>query len=930
MLKKEVLESRLIDDMESIDHFVPITPWVRLELSKEHCISGSSSLKMSCPTNLDTWDTAHGHGYGRIYDVPSAYRKIEHEDWTDWNRLSVWIYPDCKGMKSISFRIQIHNDGAHKVPDIYDREGAHNFNLKPDCWNHVILEMPYVARDNIIGVSFDYDMVGHEPEATNYCTWYIDKLELQKVKCDVFEGWIPAEDRISYSHSGYQPGNSKTAIASGIKSDTFKLIETNTGKVVLKKEIINLKGKIGELQVLDFSEVIEEGYYILAAGDLSTRVFSISNDVWESSIWKVLNFFLVLRCGYEVPGKHRACHSDLLLTHGDKSIVANGGWHDAGDLAQGMNNTSEATQALFCLAMSLKDKNERLYQRVLEEAKWGLDYVIKTRFGDGYRSSYSSCSIWTDGVIGSKDDIVSIPARSAYANMDAAYAMALGAKALKEVDPDYSAYSLKIAKEDYTFGMEILEEISKQDTKGGKGAQYSRGDYVTPQIHSVAALAAAELYNVTKVEFYKDEAEKHSIEIAACQQREFTNWDVPMVGFYYEDKEHSLIWHHNHMSYAYLPDLAMATLCETFKDSKYYILWYSSLKLSAMYYSAISKYTAPYGVIPSGIYHVDEAADHIGRIATNHPAVGRNGIKDIQEGYQSQVEKGFPLGSGYYLRVYPVWFSFRGNYNVILSDGMAAAAAASITNNLELYDVSQNQFQWIVGKNPMAQSTMYGEGYDYVQLYAVQPGQTVGALSVGMQSNGDNDEPFWPQVNNATYKEVWVCSATKWMWDMASHHMPAGISGYLDAGNSDSITFEHKLSGKVFKAPVHSRTGWFEIQLPAGEYTVRCDGNEKHMTIISGNTYTLDGELYDLCAAHTRSGKQVTITITLHGKHDLAIEFRGYNLKDYEKETVIKVKDGVGIATITAVVENEKEPYFGIIVPDGNLSDKIEITNLQS
>ena len=924
MLQKDVLESRLIDDMESLEHFVPVTEWVRLDLSTERFVSGSHSLRMSCPTNLDGWDTARGHGQGRIYDVPSAYRKIDREDWTQWNRLSVWVYPQCAGMKSITLRMQIHNDGDHKVPDKYDREGGHNFNLKNDCWNHVILEMPYVARDRIVGVSFDYDMVGHEPEAVDHGCWYIDKLELQKVQCDVYEGWIPAQDRISYSHSGYQPGSQKTAIAAGIPAGTFRLIETATGRVVLSKEIACVQGKVGDLQVMDFSEVADEGEYILVAGELSTRVFPIAQDAWESSLWKALNFFLVLRCGYEVAGKHRACHSDMLLRHGDQAIVANGGWHDAGDLAQGMNNTSEATQALFCLALALRDGSDRLYRRVLEEAKWGLDYVIKTRFGDGFRSAYSSCSIWTDGVIGTKDDILSAPTRSAYANLDAAYAMALGARALAETDPDYAAYALKIAKEDYRLGCDILREIAEGSAFQGKGAQFNRGDHVTPQVCSVAALAAAQLYALTAEEQYRADAQRHGREVMACQQRQYTAWDTPMIGFYYEDKAHSLIWHHNHMSYAYLPDLAMATLCEVFPDSDHYMHWYSALKLSAMYYAQISRYTSPYGVIPSGIYHIHEADDHLERVATNHPMIGGS-MQDIRDGYRAQVEKGFPLGSGYYLRIYPVWFSFRGNYNVLLSDGKAAASIAGVTNDLALYNLSQQQFQWVVGKNPMAQSTMYGEGYDYVQQYAVQPGQTVGSLPVGMQSNGDDDAPFWPQVNNATYKEVWVCSITKWVWGMANQLAPAQVSGYLSPVSDSTIRFAHRSSGKVYEAPVHPRTGWFQCGLPCGEYTVGFGGQTKTMTLIGGNRYTLDGALYDLAATHTRSGKQVTITLRLHGAQDLPVKVLAHNLTQYESHVVIPVAEGTGTAIIRGTVEDEAQPFVALVLPYGRLEERLEV-----
>ena len=35
----------------------------------------------------------------------------------------------------------------------------------------------------------------------------------------------------------------------------------------------------------------------------------------------------------------------------------------------------------------------------MEEARWGLAYVLKTRFPDGYRSQYSSLSVWTDGMM---------------------------------------------------------------------------------------------------------------------------------------------------------------------------------------------------------------------------------------------------------------------------------------------------------------------------------------------------------------------------------------------------------------------------------------------------------------------------------------------------------------------------------------------------
>ncbi len=42
--------------------------------------------------------------------------------------------------------------------------------------------------------------------------------------------------------------------------------------------------------------------------------------------------------------------------------------------------------------------------RLLEEAKWGLAWVLKTSFGDGYRSTGQLISYWTNGIMGDADD----------------------------------------------------------------------------------------------------------------------------------------------------------------------------------------------------------------------------------------------------------------------------------------------------------------------------------------------------------------------------------------------------------------------------------------------------------------------------------------------------------------------------------------------
>ena len=60
----------------------------------------------------------------------------------------------------------------------------------------------------------------------------------------------------------------------------------------------------------------------------------------------------------------------------------------------------------------------------------------------------------------------------------------------------------------------------------------------------------------------------------------------------------------------------------------------------------------------------------------------------------------------------------------MLSQTKAVAAAAALRKRPELLDLCQKQLYWIVGLNPFAQSTMYGEGYDYAPQYTARSGSS--------------------------------------------------------------------------------------------------------------------------------------------------------------------------------------------------------------
>ena len=80
---------------------------------------------------------------------------------------------------------------------------------------------------------------------------------------------------------------------------------------------------------------------------------------------------------------------------------------------------------------------------------------------------------------------------------------------------------------------------------------------------------------------------------------------------------------------------------------------------------------------------------------------------------------------------------------------------------------SQQQLEWIVGRNPFGQSLMYGVGYDFPTMFVYCTHNTVGALAVGIDSF-QNDEPYWHPSAYATFKEIWIEPVNRFLGTLAA------------------------------------------------------------------------------------------------------------------------------------------------------------------
>lgn len=748
-LGKPVHASRVLDDMSDSTTW-RLTGTGTLSFPVEPRLRDMKVLRVDVRMFTDTTAPTRN----RLSSI-NLRRMFGGADWSGYNRLSLWIRPEVSGFPMLPLQIVLHNEGREKVPDAYYREGIHYVTLANGGWQHVVWEIDPLARDSVTMLEIGYWVNKMLAAPGDRVAFEIGRLELQRVDPDHHTGWNVAPGKIAFSHTGYLPGYGKTALASGLTAPVFQLFRVNDnalGEVVLEKSVRSVSTRLGTFQVLDFSEVRTPGRYVLRAGNERTRPFRIGDEVWKRTIWKALNFFYGNRCGYDVPGSHDVDHLDWFATHGDERIVMSGGWHDAGDLSQGLINTGEATYALFALAERLDALGDdpELVARVIEEARWGLDWVLRVRFEGGYRMGFASHNLWTNNVVGDADDRTREAKNNPNVNYIAAAAAAIGARVLRNSDPALAARSLAIAVDDWEHAIVGIESAETRHTPAFAA---------TPiELAGIGITASIELYRATGEQRYADKAIELARVIVASQQKERVGGDFPLAGFFYTGPDRDTVFHQFHRGNDQAPIVGLIQLVEAFPEHEEWMEWYSTIALYAEYQKRSATATAPYRVLPAYVYRLADTLE-VPDSAALHGAT--------REAYRAQVQEGMPMGDDWYLRAFPVWFARRGNYGILLSQAKALAAAARVRHDDAGTDLAQQQAQWVVGRNPFVQSTMYGEGYDWAQQYSVSSGDFVGSLPVGMQSRGITDLPYWPSQNMYVYKEVWVHSTSRWLWLMA-------------------------------------------------------------------------------------------------------------------------------------------------------------------
>jgi hypothetical protein len=708
---KKVLASMQVDGMESLDN------WVmsygnkenvgNASLSNEKVFEGKTSIKFVCPTKQPV---QLGNG-GRYWGRQNLTRKFNSQNFSKYNRISIEIFPVFKGFRQLYLTMILNNDA--NVPDQYGKEGWHTVMLKNNQWNKLVMEIPHLFHDKVNGITISYGLQGNEPDAADTIVYYADNLMMESVKPDYFEGW-GTDDEISFTHSGYNISDKKTALSSSFATGLkFKVVDLATNTTVLEKEPVKQYSNIGTFSVFDFSELKIPGNYKISFGNTESKPFPINKDIWEPVIEKITNYFFVNRCGFGIPGIRVKCHTDWYTVYKGDTIVMAGGWHDAGDLSQSSWQTADATAIFFRLARKYQSINTKLSNRLIEEGLWGLEWVQKNHFDGLIKFGFVTHDHYSDGKIGNFDDTPTQPGTRVNA-LDNYYAILANVEAsltLKKINPLLSEKSRNIAVGDWDL---LAKETSRWNLER----------------LSMAIMTGARLFELTGNNEVKSQIVTYADSIMTFQQKEPMKWRTPLSGFFYMNKGSDDIFGYQHSVTVASPIAGLVELCKLFPTHQKYPTWLKSVQLQANYVKTIAQFTAPYYMIPANVY----------KTGTN---------EDIQ------VRQGVKMDDTHFLRMFPVWQAFRGNSSIILSSGITLAAANQLLKDPEMKSIAQAQLEFLVGKNPFSESLMYGEGYNFSPQYAAFTGDVTGGLPVGMLTYAERDVPYWKTSVLHNYKEIW-------------------------------------------------------------------------------------------------------------------------------------------------------------------------------
>lgn len=655
-----------------------------------------------------------------------------------YNRISLWINIKAIGFQNFYFHFQLGENGE-----------THTASVEINKWQRIIWEFDIDENLTVDKIKIIPFLFGVPAEAIPDVSFFINQIDIEEVEPDYILGWN-TDNRIAYCHSGYYTNGAKTAITQNVKDVKFDLINEKN-EIVYTSNCDYKKTELGNFYILNFTNYNQQGKYKIRVDENETEYFIINDNPYYDSLVKSLNFLRLLRCGESIDGVHSACHlNSRSYDEVGNSVPTFGGWHDAGDVSQFEICTAEITNAL--LDLSFKVDDELLKQRILVEARVGVEWLLRTRFKDGSRALAVGYSIWRDNELDINDTIIhnNKAEKGPFESFCSSAALAIASRCYD--DKIFSDWCLRVAKEDFEYARNWYKQ----------GIYTKRwGKSIDSQVCGQGLIAAAELYVCTQDSYYINVAIEYSKIIMQCQETNYILYKT-IRGFFYEDIDHKFVLSYEHRGHEQCPIQGLCRILQVYPDIKNNEDIKKSIIMYEEYIINTIHHTYPYYLLPANIYNVNKV--NLDHITYSKDIYSENQVKEI---LNKQITSGIHINDDWYLRIFPIAIQRRGFHATLLSKTKAISMIAKTFNNQTFKEISIRQLEWVLGKNPFSSSTMYGEGNNYHPLYVAFSKQMVGSLPVGIKTKGDLDLPYWPTINNAVYKEIWGHTTAKFLWILA-------------------------------------------------------------------------------------------------------------------------------------------------------------------
>jgi hypothetical protein len=367
---------------------------------------------------------------------------------------------------------------------------------------------------------------------------------------------------IRINQAGYAPERNKVAIVlsdADIAGKNWAMKKNNvtvlSGKIPAGKPGDSIYAAQAFTYAIDFSELKEKGNYALEVPGANAEQVFIKDDPYSLFATQALMHLRTMRSGGQAR-LHKPSHlgdsaAIVYRVKGNwkqgawqeasprKTIDMQGGHYDAGDfikftlneayLAWHLLSAYRENPSFFTKAQSTSNLPD-----ILDEAKYSLDYLLKTfpdentfviQVGDGRDHEQGWRMPEMDALDGKRPALCAL---SRTQMGSTAAALALGASVFKNLDANAAAKYEEKAKA-------IYARARQSDTQASAFERNDINDFYYDQTDvDNMALAAAELYDLTKIQSYLDEGKAYAppaaSEVSWGDWNAFANYRLAELG----------------------------------------------------------------------------------------------------------------------------------------------------------------------------------------------------------------------------------------------------------------------------------------------------------------------------------------------------------------------------------------------------------------